>query len=127
MNWKKIFVYIGVLYLATAAVGFLFGFFRGLLHIIKGNIFILFSLGQTISMLVVSVWVFVHLSIHLKDKVFAHAAAAGIGVWLLSFPINVLLLRQPVAIWAEGIIVILIILSVGVLIGTAIKKNRTAA
>ena len=124
MNWKKIFIYVGIFFLATMVAAFPFGVIQGLFNITEGQSLAWLNFGQAIAVLIASICVFAHLSIKLQEKVFLHALCVGIGGWLISFPINVLIFGQPMVNWIAGIIVILFTLSIGVVIGKAIKKKK---
>lgn len=122
MNWIKIFIYIGILYLATFTVGFVFGFIQA--DVTGENALILTNLGLILSMLTACIWVFAHLAINLQEKIFLHALCVGVGSWIISFPINVIMLSHPISQWFSGGAFILITLSIGTLIGTN-KKHQT--
>jgi len=124
MNWKKIIIYIGILFLATMLVAFPFGFIQGLFGITEGNALLLINLCQAIAVLAASIWVFAHLTLKLQEKIFLHALCVGVGSWLLSFPINVLVFGQAILFWGLGIVIIIFTLSIGILIGAIIKKKK---
>jgi hypothetical protein len=47
-----------------------------------------------------------------------------VGAWLATFPLNVVVLEQPVVAWFLGIIVVLLAGGIGLWIGIAARKSR---
>jgi len=121
MNWKRIIIYVGILFLATAVAAFPFGFIVGFLQAAGKVAPLWITLGQAVAISLTSILVFAHLAKRQREKTFLHAWCVGIGAWLISFPINVLFLRQPILVWIAGIILIAVTLLIGVLIGSKLR------
>jgi hypothetical protein len=59
-----------------------------------------------------------------REQALAHGAAVMVGAWLATFPLNVVVLEQPVVAWFLGIIVVLLAGGIGLWIGIAARKSR---
>lgn len=122
MNVKRIAVFVGILFLATAAAAFPFGFIRGYVQasgrIPPGWL----VLGQALAVPIASILVIALLAKRQQVKTWDHAWTVAIGAWLMSFPINVLLLRQPIQTWFVGVYVMCVAVVLGVPFGTYLRR-----
>ncbi len=92
MNWKLIWKYVGLIFAATLLVGF----FSGLI----GNLFIktgeqnqiLFVILTALANLAVIAIAFAKLFLEQRDRAIIHALAVMALCWLISLPLNVILL-----------------------------------
>jgi hypothetical protein len=79
---------------------------------------------QAASNLVAIVAVLAVLGYRQRERVLAHGAAVMVGTWLATFPLNVVVLKQPVVTWFLGIIVVLLAGSIGLGIGIVVRKGH---
>jgi len=124
MNWKLLWKYTGLIFAATLLVGF----FSGLI----GNLFIktgeqnqiLFVILTALANLAVIAIAFAKLFLEQRDRAIIHALAVVALCWLISLPLNVILLGQPFAQWASTIIVLLPTAAVGVGAGVFLRRQK---
>ncbi len=114
MNWKRIAVFVGMLFLATGAASFPFGFIQGLLAAQHRQVPGWVPVAQMMAVPVAAAGVFYLLARRQADRPWGHALAVATLAWLLSFPLNVVALGRPFIEWALEIIVGLVALGVGV-------------
>ncbi len=124
MNWKLIWKYTGLIIAATFLVGFFFG--------LIGNFYIKtgeqnpipFVIVTALANLAATAFFFARLSLEQRDRAIVHATAVLILCWLISLPLNVGLLGQPLAQWASTIIVLIPTAAVGVAAGVFLRRPK---
>ncbi len=121
MNWKRIALFVLLLFVATAAAAFPFGFIEGFLAAQGKTPPAWVLVGQAIAVPVAAIIVFALLAVRQSTKAFAHASVAGLLSWLLTFPINVLIFGFPAAQWFAGVFVVAIAIVIGVPIGARFR------
>jgi hypothetical protein len=130
MDWKIISKYVLYLFVFTAAAAFPFGFIRGFMASSGGGAPTWTTIGQAISVPVASLLVYMRLGYVKPIDSLKLSLVVGFLCWIISFPINVLLMKQNIAHWASGIIAILITATIGALLGKSLyswkNKNQPA-
>jgi len=124
LNWKLIWKYVGLIFAATLLVGF----FSGLI----GNLFIKtgeqnpipFVIVTALANLAATAFFFARLSLEQRDRAIVHATAVLLLCWLISLPLNVGLLGQPLAQWASTIIVLIPTTALGVAAGVFLRRQK---
>lgn len=127
MDWKLISKYVLYLFVFTAAAAVPFGFIRGVMASSGGAAPTWTTIGQGLSVPLASLLVYMRLGYVKPVDSFKLAIIVGILCWIISFPINVLLMKQNIGHWTVGIIVILITATIGSLLGKALYswKNKS--
>ncbi len=124
MNWKIVLKYCIIFFIATATATFPFGFIQGLLaHSEHANPIWLVAM-MSLSSLIVSIIVFARLAYIQRVEPLYHALMVGFLSWVISYPINVVFMQQPIRTWILGIVVILVTIGVGVTIGNLVYKRK---
>mgnify|MGYP007082196625 CR=1 FL=1 len=123
MNWKRIFSFTVILYLATAAASFPFGLVAGIYAHNGGLVPMWVHIGNNVAVPAAMVAVFILLAKKQQENSWLHAFAVATMAWAVSFPINVLIFGLPIEMWAWGAPWMILALSVGVAIGKAFRKN----
>ncbi len=124
MNWKLIWKYVGLIIAATFLVGFFFG--------LIGNFYIKtgeqnpipFVIMTALANLAATAIIFAKLSLEQRERTIVHALAVLLFCWLISLPLNVGLLGQPLAQWASTIIVLIPTTAVGVAAGVFLRRPK---
>jgi hypothetical protein len=123
MNHRRILAFVALLLVVTAAASFPFGFIRGFLAHSTGSEPPLWLLpAQALAVLIASIAVIAILAKRQREKTWEHAWNVAIVSWLVSFPLNVLLLRQPWLVWARGFVVLTLVVFVGVPLGVYLRR-----
>jgi high-affinity Fe2+/Pb2+ permease len=126
VNWSRIIKYCIILFIGTAAASFPFGLLHGLLSN-RGYAdvdWILF--GARVSPLFAAIFIFARLAYIQRAEQIYHASLVGFFCWLVSFPINVLLLNQPVLKEAENIVVIFVPAFIGIDVGNLLFSRSAS-
>lgn len=122
MNWKRIMIYIGILFLSTILASLPFGVANGFFQAQGKAIPIWVKIGPAISVPCATLIVFLFLSRSQEENPWGHAVIVAILSWLISFPINVIGLGQPITTWVGTLIVISIALVTGTFLGMYVRK-----
>ena len=99
LNWRRIVVFSAALFAATAAAAFPFGFVSGFLSSRGEPVPSWVSIGPQLAVPAAAIAVFFVLGRRQDDRPWLHALAICVVAWLISFPLNVLLLGQPLLAW----------------------------
>ena len=124
MNWKRIFIFVLVLWLATFGASFPFGFVIGYLTVRQTPVPVWLALGQMLAVLVAAAAVFYVLARRQGNRPWLHALIVAVISWLVSFPVNVLALGQPVVTWGYSPFFLLASLSAGVSLASSLRKGN---
>ena len=122
MNWKRIAVFVLILFLATAAAGIPFDVIAEVLSArqahekgwLREPLPLWVLLGKALAVFTAATVVFYQLANRQHDRPWRHALMVAVIAWLVSLPINVWGLGVPETVWSPGIIALLVALSVGV-------------
>ena len=126
MSWKRIIKYTLILFIVTFAVSFPFGYIDGFLTSRGRSIPQWFGAVHFISMVLSSIAVFIFLSRSESDDVWKSAFTVATLSWILSFPINVLAIGQPILVWAVSLFYTLWFMAIGVPIGRKLIKKESS-
>ena len=125
MNWKRILIFIPILFLATAAAAFPFGRIHSFLSASNKPVPIWLPIGHGSAVLVAAIIVFLILAKKQENNTWLHAILVALFTWLVSFPINVLLIGQPILPWTISVVVLFIALSIGTPIGNYMRNKSS--
>jgi hypothetical protein len=120
MNWKRIILFVFVLWGVSYAVGFIFGFLGGFLKALRFTSLDWIPYLQSIFMIAALSYVFSRLFQLQRERGFQHAFVAALLTWLSSFPINVLYFGQPTSQWFVGG---LFAFGISIPVGSRIARN----
>jgi len=123
VNWKRVAIFTGVMFAATAVAAFPFGFAQGFISSSGGVPPAWLALGQPIAVPLAATVVFFSLARRESARAYEHAWAVWALSMLVSFPINVLGMDLPVGQWIGGSIPLVIALFVGVSVGLRSEHN----
>ena len=127
MNWKRVAIFIVLLLLGTACAAFPVGVIHGILMRANGQVPRWVPVVQAFAVQGAILLVGGGLGFVQRERLVLHGLAVGVGSWLVSFPINVLLFKQPLVTWAAGIIGIIVFLGVGCALGFGVRQIRTTS
>lgn len=127
MNWKRVLLYVVVMFAATAAAAFPFGLIAGFRGAQGESVPAWLPIGQGVAVSLAMLGVFVSLARRQLEQPWQHALAVGGIAFLLSYPLNVLAMGQAVAVWAQGLVVYGIALAVGVPAGVWLRARSPRA
>ena len=82
-------------------------------------------MGHAIAVLVAAIIVFLILAKKQENNTWLHAILVALFTWLVSFPINVLFIGQPILPWAIGVVVLFIALYIGTPIGNYMRNKSS--
>lgn len=122
MNSRRILAFVGILFVATAAAAFPFGFIRGYLGATGRTPPGWLSVAQGLAVPVAAMVVIAILAKRQLVKTWEHACIVVAGAWLLTFPLNVMLLGQPWVAWLRGVIALILVLALGVPLGVYLRR-----
>ncbi len=127
MDWKLILKYVVYLFVFTAAAAFPFGFIRGVIASSSGATPTWTTIGQGLSVPLAALLVYMRLGYVKPIDSLKLSMTVGILCWVISFLINVLVMKQNIVHWAVGLIVILITAAIGSLLGKSLYswKNKS--
>ncbi len=123
MNWKRIGLYVVFLFLATALATFPFGFLLAIFQRQGQTVPNWVIFGPAIAVPLAAIIVFIRLSVIQFTRTFSHIVAVTILTWLLSFPINVLALKQPPFQWASSGLFLVLPMLLGWLLGQYFQQR----
>jgi hypothetical protein len=122
LNLRRILAFVGILFTATAAAAFPFGFIRGYSlgsgHVPPSWL----GFGQALAVPIVAIVVIAVLARRQLVRTWEHALMVVLGAWLLSFPVNVMLFGQPWLAWLRGVIVLCVVVALGVPLGVYLRR-----
>lgn len=122
MNLRRVLAFVAVLFIATAGAAFPFGFIRGFLAA-SGHAPPLWLVpAQGLAVVVAAMAVMTSLAKRQLQRTWEHALLVTVLAWLISFPMNVLLLGQPWPVWFRGIIVLAVVLGLSVPLGKYLRR-----
>lgn len=129
MSWGRVVKYAAVVLVAMFMVGFFFGFAMGFIQNVPGlaaeqDIYLLIALlnaAMTLTSWVVVVSVFGVMAYRMRERVIAHVLLVALLAWLVSFPLDVLLVGQPVEVWALSGVVMAVCALVGLGLGVGLR------
>jgi hypothetical protein len=124
MNWRRIVIFMLILFLATAAAAFPFGFIRGYAQASGRFVPSWVGVGQALVVPLAGAVVVALLAKRQITRPWEHAWAAVLGAWLLTLPINVMLLGQAPRQWLGGLIPSCLIVILGVPLGLYLRERR---
>ena len=127
MNWKRIITFAAILFVATAAAAFPFGFLRGFLNAVGHSPSSWLPFAQGVAVWLAGICVFAAFAKRQTLQVWQHGFVLVAVTWLVSYPINVLLLGTTLIAWAESLVVLLIPLAIGIPIGRRLAAEGKAA
>jgi hypothetical protein len=117
MNWKRVAVFVGLLFCGTFAAAFPFGVITGI-QIARGqSVPGWIPVGQPLAVLCAAALVFYSLAKRQRDRVWLHAFVVHLLGWVLSFFINVIGFGLRVRDWAVGLPLFVVPLTIGVCLG----------
>ena len=125
MNWKRVLIFIAVIFAATAAVSFPFGFAMGILTSQGRAVPEWLPIAQGGASILAATSVFTALAMRQLDRTWEHAWAVWAGAQAASLPLNVGFLGMTPTDWAIGAAVFLIPLFFGVSLGQRLQQRRT--
>jgi hypothetical protein len=127
LNWKRVAVFVGLLYCATLAAAFPFGFMVGI-YIARGHpVPDWIPVGQPLALLCAGTAVFFCLARYQSERVWRHAVAVLLIGWLLAFGINVVVLGVRVRAWAMSLPLFAVPLVIGVSLGRLWRHHTDTA
>jgi hypothetical protein len=127
MNWRRVCIFVLIFFAATAVAAFPFGFARGF-SIARGLALPTWlSIGQAISVFVAGVLVMAALVRRQRQGAWMHAWATGLSAWLVSYPINVLMLHTSLRMWLMQLPVVCLMVLLGVLLGLKLTPKASAS
>ena len=127
MNVRRILVFTLVLWLATALAAFPFGFIEGFLRATGHAKPWWIPFGQGIAVPVAAAAVIAALAKRQSERTWEHAWAVAAFTLLLTLPLNVVVMGQPVTQWVGGAVVLLVVVvPIGVLIGGLLQTPNGA-
>lgn len=124
MNWKRVFLFVVYLFIFTALAAFPFGFIDGFSRASGVATPVWVPLGQALSVPIACLLVFARLSYVQPEKDAVNSGMVALVSWLITFPINVILLHQSAGQWAAGFLVILVALVLGLLLGRFCRRRK---
>ena len=122
LNLPRLVAFVGILFTATAAAAFPFGFMRGYFFASGRVPPAWLPLGQGLAVPVAAVVVIALLARRQLTRTWEHACIVVAGSWLLSFPINVLLFGQPWLGWLRGVVALCVVVALGVPLGIYLRR-----
>src|SRR5262245_6779918 len=106
MNWRRVGIYTAIMFGATVAVSFPFGFIEGFARSTGRTPAAWLPLAEGLAVPVAAIVVIAAFSRRESQKTWAGACLIGIFPWLASFPLNVILLGVPTVDWAVHVLVL---------------------
>jgi hypothetical protein len=126
MNFRRILAFVGILFVATAAAAFPFGFIRGHFLATGHSTPHWTIVGQALAVPLAAIAVIAALAKREVVRPWAHAWIVVIVAWLFSFPLNVMLLRQPWLAWLRDLIALCVMVSIAVPLGVHLRRLSSA-
>ena len=117
MNWRRVGIYTAIMFGATAAASFPFGFIEGFARSTGRTPAAWPPLAEGLAVPVAAIVVIAAFSRRESQRTWAGACLIGIFSWLVSFPLNVILLGEPTVAWAGDLLVVALSVVVGVPLG----------
>src|SRR5262245_20834223 len=124
MNWRRIGIFTAIMFAATAAASFPFGLIEGFAVSTGRTPAAWLPLARGLAAPLAAVAVFAAFASRESGETWSGASAIGILSWLVSFPLNVIMLGMPVVAWAGGLVLMGLCVVIGVPLGRLIARSR---
>ena len=123
MDWKRIGLFVVLLFASTAAASLPFGFVAGFIAAGGGQVPAWLTPAQAAANLAAAGCVFGLLAKRQVQRAHHHAWAVLLLTWLVSYPLNVLMLGVPNVVWFLGVVPLAVSLYVGLAIGSRLRSE----
>lgn len=123
MNWKRILKFAIILVLATAVAAFSFGFAIGALFVLNQPIPAWIPIAQKFAVPITAMIVFIIFAQKQESRTWQHSLLVAFFAVIISFPLNLFIFGQYIFSGIKNMVVLIIMLSIGTLIGSYLRKK----